>query len=281
MSNSSESLPADPSAFTGSAVPQPLEDLYTRKVEYMASALRVELEERVATGAASMIHSADQRDYRLSESIDFYDALRKKQARDASRKAGTVISELQSSRDETQGKGDVFDKVVALVALDRDGHAPITGHDNVTFAAGRQEDADLDALTYEGRVHELRDNPVALTKAERTIGLLINHGIYKLANWGNGSQLETALSLLRSYTEWIPEFDPDRAAAGDAAYALMEQRAAIQADQTTKPNYQYAKPERQPLNRVADEGLNVIAEVQAHYFLRTHDIVLPAAPAEQ
>src|SRR6201999_2976112 len=151
------------------------------------------------TAAQHMIQSAEAVNYGLSERADFYEAIREQQAQDAYQRVDVALRELRAPKDQAaEDKDDIFIRVAELVDRDRTDYAPYTGHDNVEFAAGRYADTDLDKLTYEERVHELRHSPETLARAEKTIGLLVNQGIYKLAKWGNGSQLDTALSLLKS-----------------------------------------------------------------------------------
>jgi hypothetical protein len=138
----------------------------------------------------------------------------------------------------------------------------------------------LDGLVATG---ELQD-PDTLAKATRTIRLLVADGLYKLHRWGNAGQLQTALGLVEKYTAGVPYFKPDEAGYNDARASLITARAALDVDQTSKPNYQFAKPERQYLFTQTSQSLNTIDRTEAHLYLRYNDFEVPEssdAPQEE
>jgi hypothetical protein len=98
---------------------------------------------------------------------------------------------------------------------------------------------------------------------------------------GNASQLNTALELVETYTEWVPDFNPKEAGFDEAKASLTMGLAALQVDQSSKPNYQYAKPERSNLFAQTADGLKQLRRTEAHMFLHYQDFELPPQTGEQ
>ena len=107
------------------------------------------------------------------------------------------------------------------------------------------------------------------------------HGIYKLNRWGNADQLNTALGLLETYVEWVPDFNPKQAGFYEAKASITMSLAALQVDQSSKPNYEYAKPARNYLFAQTADSLGQLRATEAHLFLRFRDIELPQPLNEQ
>ncbi len=278
--NEQYQIPDDPTALAGGATAPFDEEAYGQKVEYLEYVYQQQTKANLAAQGTAFINSIGG--HREAGRVDIWEALKQEGASHAYREVGKIISLSSDSLGKEPEECDVFDRVIARVAMDRNGTTDMTrmqaGPDVTDFDVGHE----LDELA---GTPELSD-PETLAKATRTIRLLVAHGQYKLNRWGQSDQLRTALDLMTTYTEWVPEFDPQEAGFDDAVHGLTMGLAALQVDNITKPNYPYAKPERSYLIREMSAGLSQLGTTEAHRFLRYNDLIFPAAgtaeePVEQ
>lgn len=159
---------------------------------------------------------------------------------------------------------DVLTEVVDQVRVDMNGllngkEHPRLGPDVPDLDVGNN-------LTVLMQGTELEDTAV-LDRATSVIKMLLFTGLYKFHKWGNSSQLQTALTLIEQYAAQVPGFKAEDAGLEAAQRSLVNGLAALRLDQTSKPNYQYAKPERSGLKAKAQEGLRSLDRTTAHLYL--------------
>ncbi len=131
---------------------------------------------------------------------------------------------------------DAFDRVMSKVQKDM--------YDQLERGASRASDSrDFN----EGKNLEqlLRNSPIKtqemLVKAENTIALLTEVGLYKMANWGSSEQLKTAISLMDAYLENPPIDVQSQSNVFSFSFATAPKTlerfvAAINLDLASKPN---------------------------------------------
>lgn len=154
---------------------------------------------------------------------------------------------------EVEGDKNPFDAVVSAVRGDMLQYGSGKAVDATGFHVGRE----LAELAGD------LDDPDTLDKATKTVRLLALTGAYKLARWGNGNQLEDALAVADAFSEKVPGFDPFEAGSDEVRTTLTSIASAVEADQQTKPNYKFAKPERSSLVQSATQGLDALDRMQA------------------
>lgn len=266
--------PEDPTALGGDVTPFD-EEAYKQKVEFLEGVLQ-EQTTAILTSQREVFIKA-MGGHREAERIDVWEALRKQEAGRAYRELSDMLAEEAPSVTKPEEEKDVFDKIATSVTLDIKGTTETdrvqAGPDVVDFNVGSK----LDDLVDTG---ELQD-PAVLAKATKTIRLLVADGQYKLHKFGNAGQLKTALDLIETYTEWIPDFNPKEAGFDEAKASLTMALAALQVDESSKPNYQYAKPERSYLFAQTADGLKQLRRTEAHMLLRYQDFELPPQTGEQ
>lgn len=166
---------------------------------------------------------------------------------------------------EAGKNGDIFDKVMANVAMDLAGTLPGVKANATDFNTG-------------GRLVDMVDNSEVHTsevieKATKAIEILAINGSYKFHKWnGPSGQLTTALEAMEAFTKFVPGFDPNQADFESVKSMLLASKAALGAEFRLNPNYSSARPELSI--RLADlNRLSGIAErIEAHVFLRDHVI---------
>lgn len=264
----------DPSVLGGNVTPFD-EEAYKQKVGFLEGVLSEQTTANLSAQREVFVRAVGG--HREAERVDLWEAVKKQEAGRAYREVGDILISEQASWSKPDEEKDVFDKVVTSVAVDHRGTTDPdrlqAGHDIVDFSAGSELDALVDT-------DELKD-PAKLAKATNTIRLLVAQGQYKLHKWGNAGQLKTALELVETYAEWVPEFNPKEAGFDEAKGSLTMALAALQVDQSSKPNYQYAKPERNYLFGATSDGLKQLRRTEAHMFLRYNDFEVPQQPADQ
>jgi hypothetical protein len=273
--NPQEATVTDPSMLSGNVTPHFDEELYKQKVEFLEGALQEQTTANLSAQREVFVRAVGG--HREAERVDVWEAVKKQEAGRAYGEVTHILAEEAPSVTKPDEQKDVFDKVFTSVMLDMRGTTESdkvqAGPDVVDFNAG----GELDGLIDTG---ELQD-PAVLAKATKTIRLLVADGQYKLNKWGNASQLNTALELVETYTEWVPDFNPKEAGFDEAKASLTMGLAALQVDQSSKPNYQYAKPERSNLFAQTADGLKQLRRTEAHMFLHYQDFELPPQTGEQ
>jgi hypothetical protein len=268
-----ESPATDPSMLGGNVTPPFDEEVYKQKVVLLEGALQEQTTAHLTAQREVFVKAVGG--HREAERVDVWEAVKKNEARRAYGEVTDILAEESSNAIKPEEEKDVFDKVVTSVTLDMRGTTDLdrvqAGPDVVDFNVG----SELDGLVDTG---ELQD-PAVLAKATKTMRLLVADGQYKLNKWGNADQLKTALGLVETYTEWVPDFNPKEAGFDEAKAGLTMSLAALQVDQSSKPNYQYAKPERNYLFAQTADGLKQLRTTEAHMSLRYQDFELPQQPA--
>lgn len=131
----------------------------------------------------------------------------------------------------------VIESIYNSVSIDLFGSPDLgiyTGRDIVDWGTG-------DKLLDECR--QIEDlTPKESSEAMEATHLLCQYGLYKFAKWGNGSQLLLATELAKEATLKGSFDDLDDLESVENMLLLLE--AACELDNSSKPNYQYAKPER-------------------------------------
>lgn len=269
-----EAQATDPSALGGNTS-KSHKELYQQKVEFLEGALQEQTTANLTAQREVLMRAIGGS--REAERIDVWEAIKEQEADHAYREVLDILAEVAPNTTKPEEEKDVFDKVTTRVALDIRGTTESdkmqAGPDVTDFEVG----AELGDLVDTG---ELQD-PATLAKATKTVRLLVADGQYKFHKWGNADQLKTALGLIETYTEGVPEFDPKEAGFDEAKANLTMSRAALQVDQNSKPNYKYAKPERSYLFTQTADGLKQLRTTEAHMFLRYQDIELPGSTSEQ
>ncbi len=269
-----DTQPTYPTGLGGNAALPLGEQLYLQKVDFLEGVLQQQTGADLSAQRGTLINALGG--HREVERADVWEAVKKNEASRAHREVDTILIEESANIAKPSEDRDIFDTIAAQVAVDMRGttepgklaHAP----DTVDFSTG----GELGSLI---ETDEL-DDPVVLAKATKAIRLLVVDGLYKVNRWGNADQLNTALRLIETYTEWVPDFNPNEAGLGEAKASLTMSLAAIQVDQDSKPNYQYAKPERAYLVAQTAGGLKQIRRTDAHMFLRYRDFELPEEETE-
>lgn len=260
----------DPSVLGGNVTSPFNEEVYKQKVQLLEGVLQVQTNENLITQGNTLINAVGG--HREAERTDFWESIKSQQAQRSSREVGDILSADVKAWSKPDDQKDMFDKIVTSVAIDHRGTTDPerlqTGRDTVDFNVGFELDALVDT-------EELQD-PTVLAKATQTIRLLVAEGIYKLHKWGNSAQLKTALGLIETYAEYVPDFNPKEAGFAEAREDLTMSLAALQVDQSSKPNYKYAKPERSHLFGDLSAGLAQLRTTEAHMFLRYQDFELPS-----
>lgn len=168
--------------------------------------------------------------------------------------------------------GDIFDKVMADVAMDLTGTFPGSKANAVDFNTGGQ----LADMVQDSVIND----PEVIEKASKAIEILTVNGSYKFHKWNGASgQLPTALDAMEAFAKFVPGFDPNEAGFESVKNMLLASKAALAGELLRNPNYQYAHPELNrrfvDLNRL----LRVSERIEAHVFLRDH--VITKQPALQ
>ena len=271
-----QEVPAvDPSALGGNATPPFNEELYNEAL----TALEGMAEERTTAILATQREAFVEAVGGDSEAqrINLWEIVKKGESTWAYDEVAGILRGQSSNVAKPEEEKDVFDKVVTRVVLDirgtTDPRRLVRAPDVTDFAAGHE----LDDLIDTGELQE----PVVLAKATQTIQLLLAHGLYKLNKWGNANQLEVALKLAEAYAEWVPAFNPKEAGYDKAETSLISGLAALQVDEISKPNYEYAMPGRRYLFDKITNGLKTIHRVGAHVFLRDYDFSLSQQPTSE
>lgn len=269
----------DPSTLGGNAALQPSDDeQYGDKLHILEGILEEQTQANLTAQRETFIKAVGG--FREAQRVDLWEAIKKRGASSAFGQVSHLLGEVAADAAKPAEERDAFDDVATSVTMDIRGTTDsnrVQAGPNVTdFNVG----SNLDRYIGTG---ELQD-PALLAKATKTIHLLVADGLYKLNAWGNASQLQTALDLVEKYTAGVPDFNPAEAGFHDARDSLTMARAALDVDQTTKPNYQYAKPERSYLFAQTTAGLRILDRTEAHMFLRYNDFELPDqtdAPQEE
>ncbi len=270
-----ETTATDPSALRDNLTPPLDEELHMQKVDFLEGVLLEQTTANLTAQREVLLKAVGG--HREAERVDVWEAVKKQESRRAIGEVRDLLVEEAFSATKPEEEKDIFDKVVTRITLDirgtTDPDKVQAGPDVVDFTVG----SELDGLVDTG---ELQD-PAVLAKATKTIRLLVADGLYKLHKWGNADQLRTALELVGTYAEWVPDFNPKEAGFDEAKASLTMSLAALQLDQSSKPNYQYAKPERNYLFAQTADGLGQLRRTEAHMFLRYQDFDLPQPAAEQ
>lgn len=261
-----EELPANPYESSDDVELSPEEELYSKKVGILEVALKEETDANLETQRKVLIKAAGGT--REAERVDIWESVKKQEARRSRFEVSDILAGDTFDITSSDEDKDVFDKIATSVVLDmRDAAEPDrqqAGPDMTQFNVGGELEDLIDT-------DELQD-PEVLAKATKTIRLLVENGQYKFNQWGNASQLNTALELIESYAEWVPDFNPKEAGFDEAKASLTMSLAALQADHIGKPNYRYAKPERTYLVNQAYDGLKKLRAAEAHMILRYRDL---------
>lgn len=268
----------DPSVLGGNVTPPSDEELYKQKVELLEGALQEQTNADVAAQSLVLLKAVGGP--REAARVNIWEGIKKQDAyRIAGERSHIIIAEAENILKPEEEK-DVVDKVVSSVADDIGAKSylspSIAGYiapESTDFNAGNG----LKDLIETG---ELND-PSLLDKATTAIRLLAVHGLYKLHKWGNADQLRTALVLMETYAEQVPDFNPKEAGFDELKASLTMALAALQVDQNSKPNYQAAKPERGYLAAQTAGGLKQLRHTEAHMFLRYRDFDLPQPTENQ
>ncbi len=270
-----ETIVTDPSVLGGNVTAPFDEELYKQKVDFLEGVLQEQTTANLTAQSEVFVKAVGG--HREAERVNVWEAVKKNEASRAYREVSSLLSEESPNVTKPEDEKDVFDKIVTSVTIDMRGttdpHRVQAGADVVDFNVGGELDGLVDT-------DELQD-PAVLAKATKTIRLLVADGQYKLNKWGNANQLQTALGLVETYTEWVPDFDPKEAGFDEAKASLTMSLAALQVDQKSKPNYQYAKPERSYLFAQTAAGLKQLRQTEAHMLLRYQDFELPQPTPEQ
>ena len=261
----------DPSILGGNVTPPFDDELYEQKVEFLEGYLQKETETDLAAQRLALVKAVGGD--RAVERVNVWEIVKESEARRAYNGVYRILAEQSPSVIKPEEQKDIFDKVISRISLDMRGTTSYAGADVVDASAGRN----LDGLV---ETDQLQD-PAVLAKATETIRLLVTTGQYKLHKWGDASQLETALELIETYTEWVAGFDLKKAGLDEARSSLTIALAALQLDNTTKPTYKYSMPERRYLFAKTTDGLRRLRRSEVHAFLWRQDFDLPQPVAEQ
>ncbi len=269
-----EAPATDPSVLGGNVTPPVDDKLYEQKVGFLEGALQEQTTANLSSQREVIVKAVGG--HREAERVNVWEAVKKQEARRSYGEVKEILAEEAPNVAKPEEEKDVFDKVVTSVTLDMRGTTEPervqAGPDVVDFNVG----GELDGLVDTGELQ----NPAVLAKATKTIRLLVADGQYKLNRWGSADQLRTALGLVETYAERVPGFNPKEAGFDGAKASLTMSLAALQVDQSSKPNYQFAKPERNYLFAQTADGLKKLRQTEAHMFLRYQDFELPQPAGE-
>lgn len=274
MSSPEASIPqnppvTDPSVLGGNVIPSSTDEVYRQKLEFLEGVIQAQTTVKVDAKCAVLVRSFGG--YPDVERHDVWEAVKAQEAVHASREVSGILTDEAANVSKPEEEKDIFDKILTTVTLDWNGTADPSrvrsGPDVTDMSVG----GELEALVDSDEIH----SPAVLAKATKTIRLLVANGRYKLHRWGNGNQLATALDLMETYAKRVPEFSLAAAGFGEADASLTMSLAALQVDQKSKPNYQFAKPERGYLLSQTNENLRRLARATAHDFIRRQPFDLP------
>jgi hypothetical protein len=234
---------------------------YELIVEAVATTIEPHTHEEVAKMRGSFIQRAGYN----AERTAFADPIRKELAGYASRDTDAVLEQTRDvwSLDRTANPDDVIGSTLRHVANDALGEKPGGGLqrpiDSVYFAPGSEvrdavENGDLDTT-----------DPVVQAKLEIAVTTLSSYGLYKMNAW-TGSHSDTlmeGLQLMEACVANIPDFDPERAGYDSIKQHLMNTLAAVQADNFTKPNYQFTRPDLRIVNQDVRKALHIMHRIEA------------------
>lgn len=165
-------------------------------------------------------------------SVDLWENIRGQVAETAHNNTRLLMNEHAPFEDDS-----VIESIYNSVSIDLFGSPDLgiyTGRDIVDWGTG-------DKLLDECR--QIEDlTPKESSEAMEATHLLCQYGLYKFAKWGNGSQLLLATELAKEATLKGSFDDLDDLESVENMLLLLE--AACELDNSSKPNYQYAKPER-------------------------------------
>ncbi len=183
------------------------------------------------------------------DSTDVWEAMRQNKASEARANIASMLAVDGASR-----QADVFGNIAAGIKDDLyGGH----GREDSVINMGDPSLAEL-VIT----------SPEQMEKAEATVALQVQNGIYKFVRWGVATQLLGVLHDLDTLSDSHEGFDTTKAGLDNAVNLCISALAAINLDNQTKPNYPYAKPERAAQARHAQEALRIAAHTVARIDLR-------------
>lgn len=255
-------------------------DSYNKKVDFLVAAMEPQNQESVDSEQARLIGAVGGA--REAEAVNIWDILRRSEQSKVADELKEILSGRVDDIPKTPEERDAFDKVVAKLSIVRLGVHTIPGADEfrdrgnkyLTFPADLK--GDVDKGLYDLIDTDTLEDPANLTKAELTIKALLLDGLQQFyANEYANSALQDAIKLLEVYTRDVPNFRPLKAGYEYVQLHAVAIAGALRADDTSKPNWEYAKPERRPIRKEIWESLHGLSAVKAHVFLRRNDFDLP------
>lgn len=223
-------------------------------------ALQIQFEQLSPETQAALLARSDETSQSLAASVgwdnltnvDLWENIRVQVANTAYRNTRLLTSEHVPIEDDS-----VIESIYKSVSVDLFGSPDLgmyTGQDIADWRTGQK-------LLDECRAVEDLTTKESSGAMEAT-HMLCQYGIYKFAKWGNDSQLLIATELAKEITLKGSFNNIEELEYVENTLLLLE--AACKLDDSSKPNYRYAKPERLHIRQTTHKALINLGAARMH-----------------